>query len=68
MTDKEFYSVSEAAALTPNRRGGLGVIPQYIRRMLGTGALKGTHLGRGAWIIKRVDFEAWTQARQKGAK
>jgi hypothetical protein len=68
MTKPDFYSVTQAAALTPNRRGGVGVITQYIRRMLGDKILKGERLGNGAWIIKRADFEAWVAGREKGAK
>ena len=49
-------SVREAAARA-------GVSPQYIRRMLRRGALRGLRIGR-AWAVEEAELREWLERRK----
>jgi DNA-binding transcriptional regulator YiaG len=60
-------SVSQAAAIASNRKGGVGVGSQYIRDEIKAGRLK-AHLvipqaGRTYYMIKEQDFQDWEAKR-----
>lgn len=56
-------SVSQVAALTPNRFGKLGVSDAYIRRLCAEGHLPAERLGLRSYMIDQDVFEAWLKER-----
>lgn len=64
-------SVSQAAALASNRKGGFGVGSQYIRDEIKRGNLKARLVippaGRSYYLITEEDFLAWEE-RRRGAQ
>lgn len=60
-------SVTQAAALASNRKGGVGVGVQYIRDEIKRGSLKARLVvppaGRTYYMIDEQDFIAWEEKR-----